>query len=109
MTIAHRNLVGQHGTHSAVGVDDRHLNGEFLTFFECWFCQSDNLVIQRAFQAMFLRLGMATGDAASDFRLMEYLAEIQATRFPVFDTSTHIQQISTADEVVKLADTDLRH
>ena len=40
---------------------------------------------------------------------MEDTAEVEAAGFPVFDALAGVEQVGTADQVIKLADAELRH
>ena len=109
MTVAFGDFAREHGTDGAVDVADRHINADFFAALQRRFGEFDQAVIQRLVETVVLRFAVEARDFGAHFRLVENTAEIEAAGFPVFDAWAGVEQVGTADQVIKLADAELRH
>src|SRR5207253_7385999 len=66
-------------------------------------------VIERFVQAVVLRNLAIAADFRTDRRLIKNLAEIEASRFPMFDGFARFEAIGSPDHFVDRAETELRH
>ncbi|KAG1449042.1 hypothetical protein G6F57_016713 [Rhizopus arrhizus] len=107
MAVARSHGARQHGADRAVAVAHRHDEGHLFAAFQRGAAAVDQLVVQRAGQAVVLLFGLA--HVGIRLRLMEHAGEVQPLRLPVLDARTHVQQIGAADQVVELADAQLGH
>ena len=67
----------------------------------------DQLVIERAFQAVVLRLGDLDRHAWLRRRLIEDLRQIDALGLPVIDGLLHVEQVNAPDHLLDLAEAQL--
>ena len=107
MHLGHR--AREHGTNRTVDVA-RHLHElHFFATLDRRLRFFNQLLVECFFQTVVLHIDMEARHISSDLRHRQQTAEIQATGFPMFDTLAHVEQVGTANHVVKLLDTQLRH
>ena len=69
----------------------------------------DQLVVERAREAVILLFLLRTRDFRRHLRLMEDAREVEAARLPVRDARAHVEQIGAADHLLERAEAQLRH
>ena len=109
LSIAFCNFVRKHRANCTVGVAYVCFDCHYALCIQSFLGLRDKNVVQRFDKLVVLRFGMAARDTGGYLRLMEYSGEIQAFRFPMFDTVLHVQQITAANQVVELANPHLCH
>uniref|UniRef100_A0ABM0MLP6 Uncharacterized protein LOC102810278 n=1 Tax=Saccoglossus kowalevskii TaxID=10224 RepID=A0ABM0MLP6_SACKO len=107
VAVARGHGARQHGADGAVAVAHRHDERDLLAAFQRGLAALDQLVVQRAGQAVVLLFGLA--HVGVGLGLVEHAGEVQALRLPVFDARAHVEQVGAADQVVELADAQLGH
>src|ERR1700733_7174644 len=68
-----------------------------------------DLVIERFFETVILRLHTPPGHARRQRRAIENRGKIEASRFPVIDRRFNVQQVHPAHHLVESAEPKLRH
>ena len=69
----------------------------------------DQLVVERAREAVVLLLLARARDVRRHLRLVEDAREVEAARLPVLDARAHVEQVGAADHLVERAEAELRH
>ncbi len=61
----------------------------------------DQLVVERAFEAVVLAVTDPDGHAVLGGRLIKQLRQVDAVRFPVIDRRRHVEQVNSPDHLVQ--------
>ena len=104
-----RQRTRQHGTDRTIDVARHFHELHFVAFVDGSTAFLDEHLVQSALQAMVLGIGVVQGGALRNRRHGQQTAEVQTTGFPMFHAFFHVDQIGTANQVVKLGDAQLRH
>ena len=107
--VALGHFARKHRAHGAVHITRGFDELDFLAFFQCSFGFFNQLQVQRFVQSMVLYAYMLSRHIRRHFRLIKHAAEIEALRLPVRDAFAGIEQLSAANQIVKLFDAQLRH
>ena len=99
----------QHRTDRAVDVAGHFHELHLLAALDGRLGFFDEFLVQRFVQTMVLFGHVETGHVCGHLGHGQQTTEIKTTGFPVFNALTHVEQICTADQVIKLANAQLRH
>ena len=99
----------QHGADRAVDVARRVHDLDSLALVDGGAGLLDQAVVERFLQPVVLRGDVEARHIGRHVRLREQAAEVQAPGLPVRDALLHVEQVAAADQVVELADAQLRH
>ena len=109
MAVAPRHLARQHRADGAVDVDHAPLDHHRFAIFERRRRGRDQVIVERAGEAVVLDLRLVEGVAHRGDRLVEQAAEIDAVRFPVIERLAHVDTIDPPDHLLNGAEAHLRH
>ncbi len=97
----------EHGADGAIAVAYRRNEGHFFTALDGGFAALDQLVVQRAHQAVVLVFDLAPWRFGHD--LVEDAGKVQSFGFPMIQAAAGVEQINAADQLVKAPNAQLRH
>ena len=99
----------QHGTDRAVDIARHFHELHPLATVDGRAAFGDQALVERLLQAVVLALDLVPGHLGADRRHGKQTAKIQAAGFPVVYALAHVEQIGPTNQVVELADAELRH
>src|SRR5690348_4634621 len=109
VAIAPRYFAGQHGADGPVDVAHWQLDRDLLTLFQRRLGERDQLVIERLFEPVVLRLALIGLGAGRYLRPIEHAAEIDLPRLRVVRAAAHHQLVGAADHLVEGAEAQFGH
>src|SRR5690606_19563658 len=109
MAEAARDLAREHGADRAVGVADRHLDGNLALALQRRLRKLDQAVVERLVEAVILALGAALRDLGRHLRPVEDAREVEPAGLPVLDAAAHVEQLGAPDEIVQAAHAEPSH
>ena len=109
MPVLPRDRARQHRADRAIGVADLVREPHGSLSLDGRRRRGDQLVIERAGEAVILRFAVAASHVGRHRRLVEDPREIESARLPVVDAAPHVEEIGPADQVLELAHAELRH
>src|SRR5690349_17934135 len=69
----------------------------------------DQLMIERLFEPVLLRMDAAPRNTRGHRRIVEDRGEVETSRFPVLDRSLHVEHVDAADHLVDVSEAHFRH
>ena len=92
-----------------MNVLDRQLELDGHAVVDRFFGVVDQFVVERLIESVILADQFAAADARWHYGIVENAREVKAARLPVLDRFVHLDQVDTADHIVELAESELRH
>ncbi len=101
MAVAPRHLARQHGADGAMDVAQLALDAHRFAALQRRAGARDQLVIDRLFEMVVLRLAIVDRDALLGRHLIENLRQIDALGFPVIDRLAHVEPVDAPDHLAR--------